>query len=200
MCLFGSKRIIGRSVYQLSSIEKCIATMGQIHPHPPAMLILAAFSRYDEALDWARDRIAGSWGHIELESPRFEFRETDYYESSMGAGLKKTFFACGERIDPARLADLKLATNAWEEEYVRLGLHAESRPLNLDPGYLTLAKLVLASTKDHSHRIYLSQGIYAEVTLYYQDRRWQHRPWTFPDYRREDYQQFFTACRQRLKP
>jgi hypothetical protein len=73
------------------------------------------------------------------------------------------------------------------------------RPLNLDPGYLGLGKLVLASTKDHAHRLYLSRGIYAEVTLNYQDRGWRHHDWTFPDYRRADYQQFFSQCRDYLR-
>lgn len=173
--------------------------MGRVLFHSPVMLIVAAFSRYDEALDWTRERICERWGAIELESPRFEFRETDYYEPTMGPGLMKTFFACRERIDPARLPELKRTANDWEVEYSQLSRHPEPRPLNLDPGYLTLAKLVLASTKDHAHRIYLSDGIYAEATLLYQDRRWQHRPWTFPDYRRDDYLQFFTDCRQRLR-
>jgi hypothetical protein len=173
--------------------------MGQITPHSPVMLIAAAFSRYPEALDWARQTIAARWGTIALESPRLAFNETDYYEPTMGGELLKTFFACRELIDPARLPQWKLEANAWEAEYAQLGRHPEARPLNLDPGYLTLAKLVLASTKDHAHRIYLHSGIYAEVTLYYQDHRWQHRPWTFPDYRRADYQQFFTECRQRIK-
>ena len=75
----------------------------------------------------------------------------------------------------------------------------EPRPLNLDPGYLTLGKLVLASTKDFAHRIYLSRGIYAEVTLQYRHRRWEHHQYTFPDYRREDYQQFFSECREGMK-
>jgi hypothetical protein len=76
----------------------------------------------------------------------------------------------------------------------------ESRPLNLDPGYLTEAKLVLASTKDRDHRVYLDRGIYAEVTLHYQrGRGWQPRPWTYPDYRSEPYLQFFTRCRQYLR-
>lgn len=79
-----------------------------------------------------------------------------------------------------------------------LGRHAESRPLNLDPGYLTPAKLVLASTKDHAHRIYLRDGIFAEVTLVYRKGKWQPLEWTYPDYRRDDYQQFFTRCRERL--
>ena len=68
--------------------------------------------------------------------------------------------------------------------------------MNIDPGYLTQAKLVLASTKDHAHRIYLDRGIFAEVTLFYKDRHWQHRDWTFPDYRRADYHAFFDECRQ----
>ena len=72
------------------------------------------------------------------------------------------------------------------------------RPLNLDPGYITPAKLVLASTKDHAHRIYLRDGIYAEVTLSFRGRKWQPLEWTYPDYRRDDYQRFFTECREWL--
>jgi hypothetical protein len=67
--------------------------------------------------------------------------------------------------------------------------------LNLDPGYLTAAKLVLASTKDHAHRLYLGQGIYGEVTLSYRQGHWQHREWTYPDYRRADFQDFFLRLR-----
>jgi hypothetical protein len=70
--------------------------------------------------------------------------------------------------------------------------------LNLDPGYLTAAKLVLASTKDHAHRIYLRGGVYAEVTLNFRAGQWQMLPWTYPDYRRDDYQSFFTTCRELL--
>ena len=86
-----------------------------------------------------------------------------------------------------------------KQEYARAAGHAEPRPLNLDPGYLTLAKLVLASTKDFAHRIYLRDGIYAEVTLYYQHHRWEHHQYTFADYRRDDYQQFFSQCRDFLR-
>ncbi len=134
-----------------------------------------------------------------LDSQPFDFDATDYYEPTMGPGIRKCFFAFERLIDPAAVVDLKWQTNAWEAEYAESGAHPEPRPLNLDPGYLTPAKLVLASTKDHAHRIYLSRGIYAEVTLFYKDRRWQARDWTFADYRRADYQQFFTACRQYLR-
>ena len=172
--------------------------MGLIGPHAPAMLILAAFSRHPAALDWARQRAADAWGPIALESPAFDFHETDYYEPTMGAGIQKVFFAFAPPFDPARLADLKLQTNAWEKEYARASEHAEPRPLNLDPGCLTLGKLVLASTKDFAHRVYLRDGIYAEVTLFYRHHRWEHHQFTFADYRREDYQRFFSACRDFL--
>ncbi|MFP6659163.1 MAG: DUF4416 family protein, partial [Pirellulales bacterium] len=87
----------------------------------------------------------------------------------------------------------------WEQQYAVEAQTAELRPLNIDPGYLSRGKLVLASTKDHSHRIYLRDGIFAEATLYYKDRQWQSREWTFPDYRRADYHAFFERCRDYLK-
>jgi hypothetical protein len=173
--------------------------MGDVLLAEPVLPIMAAFSRYDNALDWGRERAATMFGEIATESPRFEFRETDYYAATMGDRLKKCFWVFAERRNSSDLPDWKIAANLWEAEYARLGLHPEPRPLNLDPGYLTLAKLVLASTKDHAHRIYLSRGIYAEVTLYFKDGRWQHREWTFPDYRRTDYQEFFTAARQLVR-
>lgn len=173
--------------------------MGDVSGPQSALLVLAAFSRYRAALAWGKERAQAAWGPMVLESERFAFDATDYYEPTMGAGIEKCFFAFERLLDPGELADIKLQTNAWELEYAGTGAHAESRPLNLDPGYLTPAKLVLASTKDHAHRVYLSRGIYAEVTLFYKDRAWQSRDWTFADYRRADYQQFFSQCREYLR-
>ena len=172
--------------------------MGAIHDPNFALLVLAASSRYAEALDWARERCQQAYGPVALASDAFDFTETDYYAETMGTDLKKQFFAFEPLIDPAALAEIKRATNAWEAEYTALGRHPEPRPLNLDPGYITPAKLVLASTKDHAHRIYLARGIYAEVTLAFRQKRWQPLEWTYPDYRRDDYQRFFTRCRELL--
>ncbi|NLZ03078.1 MAG: DUF4416 family protein [Pirellulaceae bacterium] len=172
--------------------------MGDPGPPPPSMLIVAAFSRHDGALDWARRRAANAWGEPVLDSGRFDFRETDYYRRSMGAGLKKEFWGFAPGFNPARLPEVKLETNAWEAEYADRGGGPEERPLNVDPGYLNLGKLVLASTKDFTHRVYLSRGIYAEVTLSYRHGRWRHHAWTFPDYQRQDYQAFFAECRRYL--
>jgi hypothetical protein len=173
--------------------------MGSVSQPSPVLLILAAFSRHGAALDWAKAQAEAAWSPVALESERFQFDATNYYEASMGPGILKLFYAFERLIDPANLAELKLQTNAWESDYAGLERHADERPLNLDPGYLTPAKLVLASTKDHAHRIYLSRGIYAEVTLFYKHRQWQAREWTFPDYQRADYQQFFGKCREYLR-
>lgn len=173
--------------------------MGSPAEASPVLLILAAFSRHEAALAWARDKAESIWGGVALRSPAFDFTETDYYQASMGAGIKKQFFAFEKLIDPERLVEIKLQTNGWEAEYAAGAGHAEPRPLNLDPGYITLAKLVLASTKDHCHRIYLGRGIYAEVTLHFRSGGWQASEWTYPDYRRSDFQQFLLQCREYLK-
>lgn len=173
--------------------------MGEIHEPTPVLLLLAGFSRHAEALTWARQRAEETWGPVAHASPTFDFVETDYYAISMGCGLKKEFIAFSALVDPEILPEVKLTTNRWEAEYAKLAAGDETRPLNLDPGYLSEAKLVLASTKDHAHRIYLSRGIYAEVTLHYYHRQWRPREWTFPDYRREDYHGFFDICRAYLR-
>ena len=173
--------------------------MGQLAPHRPVLLIVAAFSRHAAALAWARQTLEQAWGPAALVSDCFDHRETTYYDATMGPDLQKVFFALETLIDPASLIERKLQSNRWEAEYQALGLHPEPRPLNLDPGYLTEAKLVLASTKDRDHRLYLDRGIYAEGTLYFHQGQWKNRPWTYPDYQRADYHQFFLRCREYLR-
>jgi hypothetical protein len=178
--------------------------------HPPALLFVAAFSRHASALAWAAKRAAAQWGPIALASNAFDFTETDYYQPTMGADLKKIFWVFERPIDPAQIAAIKRLTITWEHDFAAMATHGEavsdrsspiteSRPLNLDPGYLTTAKLVLASTKDHTHRIYCRDGIFAEITLFFRHGRWEHHEWTFPDYRRADYQAFFSHAREFLK-
>jgi len=173
--------------------------MGQIHESRPALLIMAVFSRYEDALNWSRTQAGQAWSPLALTSDVFDFDDTTYYEKTMGPALKKQLLAFEQLTDAGRLAEIKLETNDWEEAYARTHDWPEPRPLNLDPGYITEAKLVLATTKDRDHRIYLGAGIFAEVTLSYHDRRWQNRPWTYPDYQRPAYHQFFSDCREFLR-
>lgn len=173
--------------------------MGAIRKQRPVLLLVAAFSRYPEALDWVRQRAIETWGPLALESDRFDFDFTTFYERDMGQSLKKGFLAFERLIDAAELPRIKVLTNAWEEEYAGQCEGPENRPLNLDPGYLTEAKLVLASTKDRDHRIYLSDGIFAEGTLYFYKGQWADRPWTYPDYKSQPYQAFLSRCRNYLR-
>lgn len=166
---------------------------------PPSLFLAAVFSRHDAALDWAEGRLAALWGRVQLRSPRFDHGETRYYEAEMGAGLKKQFLVFGGLFDPQQLPKRKLESNRLEEELASSGNFAELRPVNIDPGYLTLTKLVLASAKDRAHRLYMADGIYAEECLYFLDGAWQTRPWTYPDYRRPDFQAFFVEARELLK-
>src|SRR6185436_18381333 len=173
--------------------------MGQVSPHRRVLLLVAAFSRHPDALQWAREQAEIEWGPIALASDLFDHHETHYYDASMGADLKKTFWAFERLVDPAELASLKLHTNMLEDTYKQVMDYPEPRPLNLDPGYLTEAKLVLASTKDRDHRIYLRDGIYAEGTVYFHKGAWRTRLWTYPDYKRADYHEFFGRCREYLR-
>jgi len=174
--------------------------MGAINSPQPVLRLIAIVSRYEGALAWARERVESQFGQSGITSPAFEFNDTDYYDEEMGTGLLKQFVVSGELVDPGELSQLKTQTNAWEAEYADSHDHAEARPLNLDPGYIAESKLVLASTKNHSHRIYLSGGIFAEITLGYSRKTgWKAMPWTYPDYQREDFQAYFTECRQNLR-
>ena len=173
--------------------------MGEIKPHPKVLLLLAVCSRYDQGFQWARQTAEQAWGPIALESIEFSFDQTDYYLASMGPDLRKQFLVFDRLRDPAELVAIKHQTNAWEQAYQQNQEHPELRPLNLDPGYLTEAKLVLVTTKDRDHRLYLDQGIYADTTLCYSHRSWQTRPWTYPDYQSSEYQDFFSQCRVLLR-
>ena len=165
----------------------------------PVIRICAVISRHASARQWAVQQLTEVWGqplHISGELP---FHAGGFYQPSMGADLVKRLVAFRSLSDPGGLADWKRQCNQFETEYAASHRHDESRPLNLDPGYLSQAKLVLATTKDRDHRIYLRDGIFAEVTLNYMGKRWVHHRWTYPDYRTDAVSKFATLCRQYLR-
>lgn len=173
--------------------------MGLIGAHRPVLLIAAVTSRFAEAFDWGLAQAESKWGKAWSVSERYAFTETSYYEKSMGDSLQKQFWVFENLIDPAGLPETKHVSNQWELDYLETSEFDVQRPINIDPGYITEAKLVLATTKDRDHRIYLDRGIYAEVTLHYHRGSWQARPWTYPDYQRADFQSFFSKCRDELR-
>jgi Domain of unknown function (DUF4416) len=174
--------------------------MSKPRRHPdPARLVVAAFSRHPEALDWAQDRLQHSFGPIERVSPDFDFHHTDYYANSMGTGLKKRFLVFDQLRPSDILPYAKNFTIGLENQLIRSGRFSEERPLNLDPGLLQLGKFLLATTKDQSHRIYLVDGIYAEVTLRFEGKHFEPWPWTYSDYREPAVREFLDGARESLR-
>jgi len=173
--------------------------MGSIHSPQPVLLFMAVFSSDSTAFDWVRQRAEAQWGPLALESEPFPFETfTDYYAKTMGEILPKRLWAFENLVSPGILSQAKCLTNRWEEEFKSISDHPVERPLNIDPGYIDLGKFILASTKDHAHRIYLSDGIFAETTLMYTHKNWKPLPWTYPDYQSAGYQKFLTQCREYL--
>ena len=178
--------------------------MGTPKEHEACFGFVAGFSRFPSALDWLADRIRTEWCGDLVASPRFEFTETSYYEKQMGSNLLKQLWLLNMDFDPAALPSLKNQSNRWENDFrdhppQNTSSESVERPLNIDPGYLSMSKLVLASTKNRAHRIYLDAGIYAEISLKFIRDSWEPWPWTYDDYRRADYLEFFNLGREQLK-
>jgi hypothetical protein len=149
----------------------------------PVKLVMPLLSGDPSLLDRAARELPDRFGPVDLISERLPFSHTAYYAAEFGTGLLRMFLSFERLIDPGALADIKVWTNGLEEAWAE----ADRRRINLDPGYISLAKLVLATTKNHGHRIYLRGGIYAEVTLVYRDGAFQRFPWTYPDYASAQY-------------
>ena len=133
---------------------------------------------------------------VEDQTAPFDFSFfTDYYREEMGTALNKIFLSFVNLIDPASLAPIKIETNKIEELWTIDG----KRRVNLDPGYINSAKLILASTKDFSHRIYIGEGIYGDVQLRFWKGQFRASEWTYPDYKTETAISFFNQVREKYK-
>jgi hypothetical protein len=170
--------------------------MAQMRSQPAVLLVVAAFSRHDEAIAWGRERLEEAFGPVGLVSEPYVFNQTEYYEATMGPNLLKRFFAFRDLVAPDSLAAIKTRTNALEGDLAETHAFPEPRPLNLDPGHLSLGKFILATTKDQSHRVYLRDGMFAEVTLRFQAGAYEPWPWTYADYRQESVRAFLQAVRE----
>ncbi len=166
--------------------------MGKIEIHEKVKLIAGIIYKDDELPEIVLKKLAGIYGEIDIRSEPYSFNHTDYYKDEIGDNLKKFFISFAELIDPQMIADIKIQTNKLENT------HSEKnrRKINIDPGYVTPAKLVLATTKDYSHRIYLSKGIFGDVHLNMHKGKFKPNPWTYPDYREEFVLEFFEKVRK----
>jgi len=169
--------------------------MGDVRTPLPVQLVAGVIAHPGEGFDRVRRALEDAWGQIEIESPVWEFNYTDYYRKEMGAGLLRWFAAFRELVPVEGLERTKLAANEMEARLAADSPAGVSRPVNIDPGYICHSRLVLFSTKDFSHRIYVGDGVYAEGTLEWRGREFIAHPWTFPDYRSDDYRNFFAQVR-----
>jgi len=167
--------------------------MGEmLYPIKKVKLISGLISNDEALLDKIGCRLEKRLKNkIDFKSDIIDFNYTDYYDEEMGLSLKRRFLSFKKLVRLETLSKVKLETNDIEKRFSVNG----KRSVNIDPGYVDMAKLVLLSTKDYSHRIHIGDGIFAEVTLHYKDKRFNFWPWTYPDYKSEEYARIFDTIR-----
>jgi hypothetical protein len=161
----------------------------------PVKLVVGILTSDQSLLAEAQSALAEGFGTVTVKSEEIPFSFTDYYEKEMGPNLIRQWVGFHGLIESEQLVDFKRTTGSLEK---RFNGPNHKRRVNLDPGLLSLHNLVLASTKGFAHRIYLHDGIYAELTLLFQSGKFQPLAWTYPDYQTPVCQDFLMHCRKEL--
>lgn len=169
--------------------------MGKVKEHPPVKYFAGITYNPDfKVLQDTLNLLEETFSMIEIKSDTYDFSYfTDYYESEMGSDLKKFFVVFSELQPPETLPKYKISTNHIETKFIL----ENKRQINIDPGYVSEAKVVLATTKNYDHRIYLGEGIFADLHLRFSNKVFQSQPWTYPDYNQQQIIKFFMDLRER---
>lgn len=144
----------------------------------PVKLFVAVLWAGEEALGAALERLRALWGSTDFIGGDRPFDATDYYEPEMGPGLKRRLVSFEPLVPPGRLVRAKHESSAVEEELAA----GKGRRVNLDAGYLDHHKIVLASFKGAGQKIYLGDGVWADLAARYRAGRYHPFEWTFPDF------------------
>jgi hypothetical protein len=144
----------------------------------PSKLVVSLIMREKALLREVLDLLTEPFGPVDMVGPWLPFDDTDYYHVEMGLPLFRRLVAFSKLIQQESLAPIKLLTNTFEKRFADAG----KRAVNIDPGYLVAERFVLATGKNFTHRIYLQERIYADLTLIYQKGRFRQLDWTYPDY------------------
>jgi hypothetical protein len=165
------------------------------HPHEPdpVKLIASLFSPDKEFIERATGELSGAFGPVDWTSPELLFDRTKYYAKEMGWPLHRRFISFNTLVPADHLVEIKLKTNEIEKQY----LHDEKRKVNIDPGYISAERLVLATGKNYVHRIYLSKGVFADLTLIFHRGSFSELKWTYPDYRDPEIIGYFNEVRRK---
>ncbi|MBN1102633.1 MAG: DUF4416 family protein [Deltaproteobacteria bacterium] len=158
-------------------------------------LISSLFSPLEERIEKGIGELEEIFGPTDWVSPALFFDRTRYYEREMGWPLHRRFVSFRKLIRPEFLVEAKVMTNALEERSVQQG----RRQVNIDPGYVSLERLVLATGKNYTHRVYLSRGIYADLTLVFRRGTFRALEWTYRDYALPETISMFNHMRRRYK-
>ncbi len=167
--------------------------MGKIKGEKRVKLIVGMITNDEILFEKVEDILKLRFKESDIISPILQFEETKYYKDEFGEPLKRKFISFKKLILEGNLAEIKVFTNSLEDKFLSSG----KRRINIDPGYIGMGKLVLASTKDSYHRVYLKDGIYGEVTLYFYNEGFQEFLWTYPDFRKKEYKDFFALIRKK---
>ncbi len=168
--------------------------MGKPKEPKPAKLFMSLIASEDDIFHHGLEDLRSTFGETDAISERFPFDFTEYYTDEMGKPLFRYFITFERLIPIPILPDVKLATNRLEEKYARQN---GGRQITIDPGYSCLEHVILATTKGYSHRPYLRDGIYADLTLIYRNKSFRPLEWTYPDYRTEAVITLFNQSRKR---
>ncbi len=169
--------------------------MGTAGRFTPEKLVVGILSSSPESEKDVASLLSAQWGTIDYYSDPIPFTFTHYYDNEMGSPIVRRFAAFERLVDPSLLCAIKRETNSLEDRFRWLG----ARRVNLDPGLLALPRFVLATTKESAHRVPLSHGIYAEVTLLYSHGSYRALEWTYPDFRSTPYLEVLNAIRALYK-
>jgi hypothetical protein len=166
------------------------------HEPQPVKLIIGMLSSEVSLFDEVKKALIESFGEIDLETGLIDFSHTDYYNDELGYGIKRKFASFASLIQPGEIVKIKHDVTDIEVRYQK---EDKRRRINLDPGYITLSKLVLVTYKDYSHRVYIGDKVYGEATLKFVDGTFQPFEYTYPDYRSREYIDFFNKVREVYK-
>ena len=167
--------------------------MSQPRIPKPAKLVVSLLVSQKCRLDPVAEALSNRFGPLDVVSSWWPFAYTTYYRAEMGTPLWRRMLAFSKLIRQDALADIKLFTNTVEQRCLANG----GRSVNIDPGYLLHERFVLASGKNFTHRIYIGQGIYADLTLIYTGGGFKTLPWTYPDYAATEMLTYLTRVRSK---
>ncbi|MCE5185999.1 MAG: DUF4416 family protein [Planctomycetaceae bacterium] len=170
----------------------------EMRPVQPVKLLVGILACDEQALTACHAPLVKAFGPADLVSQVWPFDLTEYYKDEAGPAMVRQFMAFERLIDPGQIAEIKHQTNRMERELAAALQTPYPRPINLDPGYIEPSKLVLASTKNFAHRIYLGRQMYAEVTMTYTKGKWETFAFTFPDFKSGRYNDFLSSVRERV--